>query len=875
MSAKPEGPAPEAPTRSSSMLERLVRAQVTAPLRVLLVALLTVLIAGFGASRLKLKTSFGELLPKNKESVLIANRVAERLNTAATLTVVAQGSDNEALKRFVDELGPELRALGPDWIAVVDDGVRESRAFFAKNALLYGNAAEVQRIHDRIRERYEYEVAKQTGLLLDDSDPPPPITKEVINEEATKHTAKAEEQYPDGYYLDPNAHMIVVLCRTPVSGGDLERSRELQRRIEEVIARINPQRLDPTIKVNFSGNLLTSAEEYAQVKDDLSDVGVLGVAMILAAVFLFYLRLRVLVAMALSITVGVVWTFGLAYLAIGHLNSSTGFLVSIVVGNGINFAIIYMARYLEARRFVGADESVLLAHRETWLGTLGAAGAAMVAYGSLIVTDLRGFNHFGLIGGAGMILCWLATYLFLPSILVLFERVSPIESIGGLADRLRGMYGHPFAHVAMRWPRAVLVIALGTGVAALALAYRYIADDPMEYNMSNTRNEPTLIESPARQLSRPVDKIVGRQGQDGLAIMVDRVDQVLPLKAALEARRDAAPEGQKPFQSVVSIFNLLPSDQERKIELGRETREILEKARRRGFIKDADWVEIERYLPADGLRPIGIADLPEQAARSFTEKDGTRGRLVYIVPTEGRSVWDAHYLILWADSFRSTPLPDGSVVKGSGSSVIFADLILSVIEDTPKAIAISLGSTLLIVLLAFRNRRAALLVTATLVLGLAWMLAVLALWHSKLGPPGPSGLPQVEIEGMKLNFLNFVALPITIGVGADYAVNVMQRYRFTGSAGLRRVIVETGGAVILCSLTTTLGYLALTRSVNKAIQSFGVAAAAGEICCLIAAVLVLPAWLQWRRRPRRDAASITEPAAEPAAIAEHTAAPPS
>ena len=42
----------------------------------------------------------------------------------------------------------------------------------------------------------------------------------------------------------------------------------------------------------------------------------------------------------------------------------------------------------------------------------------MVAYGSLVITDFRGFKHFGLIGGAGMVLCWIATYLFLPALLV-------------------------------------------------------------------------------------------------------------------------------------------------------------------------------------------------------------------------------------------------------------------------------------------------------------------------------------------------------------------------------------------------------------------------------------------------------------------------
>ena len=64
----------------------------------------------------------------------------------------------------------------------------------------------------------------------------------------------------------------------------------------------------------------------------------------------------------------------------------------------------------------------------------------------------------------------------------------------------------------------------------------------------------------------------------------------------------------------------------------------------------------------------------------------------------------------------------------------------------------------------------------------------------------------------------------------------------------RWFVIETGGAVILCSMTTTLGYLALTLSMNLAIRSFGVAAAAGEICCVLAAVLVLPAWLVWRGR---------------------------
>ena len=76
----------------------------------------------------------------------------------------------------------------------------------------------------------------------------------------------------------------------------------------------------------------------------------------------------------------------------------------------------------------------------------------------------------------------------------------------------------------------------------------------------------------------------------------------------------------------------------------------------------------------------------------------------------------------------------------------------------------------------------------------------------------------------------------------------MKRRDITGDADLDRVVVETGGAVVLCSLTTMLGYLALLMSINGAVRSFGLAAAVGEITTLLAAVLLLPAVLYFRAR---------------------------
>ena len=61
------------------------------------------------------------------------------------------------------------------------------------------------------------------------------------------------------------------------------------------------------------------------------------------------------------------------------------------------------------------------------------------------------------------------------------------------------------------------------------------------------------------------------------------------------------------------------------------------------------------------------------------------------------------------------------------------------------------------------------------------------------------------------------------------------------------------------SEATGLGYLALVGSRNYAVRSLGIAAVLGEISCLLAAVLVLPAGLVWldRKRPQGSVSTLS------------------
>ena len=107
---------------------------------------------------------------------------------------------------------------------------------------------------------------------------------------------------------------------------------------------------------------------------------------------------------------------------------------------------------------------------------------------------------------------------------------------------------------------------------------------------------------------------------------------------------------------------------------------------------------------------------------------------------------------------------------------------------------------------------------------------------------------------IRINFLSFIAFPITFGIGVEYALNVIYRHRQDPTA-LAATVSGTGRAVALCSLTTIIGYGSLLLARNQALLSFGLLAVLGEICCLAVAVVALPAALAALARKRESAAT--------------------
>jgi len=235
----------------------------------------------------------------------------------------------------------------------------------------------------------------------------------------------------------------------------------------------------------------------------------------------------------------------------------------------------------------------------------------------------------------------------------------------------------------------------------------------------------------------------------------------------------------------------------------------------------------------DDLRLLTPEDVPSLARRPFTEADGTIGRVVLVYPIEENlSVWNGRDLLRISNVLQYLPLPEhNKTVATSGSAVVFSGMIRSILHDGPLATVASLIVVLLFSFLIMRPRSAALAATATLLVGVVWMVGI-------------AGAAEV-----KITFLNFIALPITFGIGAEYGLNVAQRYR--DDKDMVRAVGSTGAAVALCSWTTIVGYGSLLAASSRALRGFGLMAILGEVACLAAALVALPAVILWREQRRK------------------------
>ncbi len=809
----------------SKLLEKLADLQTRRPFVILLLA--AVISAGSlpFIRNLGLDSRFIALLPESSPSVQDLEEVRDRVRGLSALTIAVQSPSKnvDAMRRFIGDLVKRLEELPPDEIGVIDWNIGAYDEFVRKHKHLYASLDLLERLRDALEERHDREALKNNPFWIDlQEDDERESLDDILDELETESDRGEEksEKFPDGYYQHEDGDLIAIFVRSEI-GSDASTAGRIIDHVQLEIDGLNPTSYAPDLRVTLSGDVIMAEDEQQAIARELLLATMLTVTIVLLLIVFFFRRPRSVVLLGAGLVPPVLASFAIADITVDSLNASTAFLGSIIIGNGVNPNIIWLSRYFEERRR-GSDVhgAILTAHQNTWLATMIASGAAALAYGSLMITDFRGFRDFGIIGGVGMVLCWVSAITVLPAAVAAYERFRPFP-VGKQGKQRRGRFADVFAAVAGRAPRSVVAVSVVLSLLSIVSVTYAVIQDPFEYDFSRLRSVREEGNSEARRVQGRVNDILASHEQGrGIAVLLDSVDDVPIIEAQLDAMPPSIHGGHH------SLYELLPEDAPKKLPLLGEIRELCIDVRK--HVEDEDTLrKIDDNIPPETIDVLTLGDLPDEAALRFAEKDGTRGRIMVVAEADEASIWDGRYLVRWAEALRTLRMSDGSRPPLAGRAPVFADMISAVYNDMPKAIGAAFFATVVLVLLSFRRRRDSLLSIMALLMGILWMAGAMA------------GL------GMKLNFLNFVAFPITFGNGVDYSINVMRRYRLEEQAGNEEPILSavrlSGGAVVLCSLTTIVGYTSLYVSANQAMNSFGLAMAISEVTCLMAAVLTMPA----------------------------------
>jgi hypothetical protein len=308
-----------------------------------------------------------------------------------------------------------------------------------------------------------------------------------------------------------------------------------------------------------------------------------------------------------------------------------------------------------------------------------------------------------------------------------------------------------------------------------------------------------------------------------------------PLAASIRAADAARPPAERWLQDIRSLDDLVPPDQPAKLAVLAELRKLIDDEALQASLEPAERAKLAKVRPPDELRPLADTGVPHDLVWPFVERDGSIGRLAVLRGSPRLDSFNVADRVRFAREIRALDVPAGTLA--AGESLVVADIIETMERDAPWMVSFSLVGSMLAVLLVIGLRRHGAVALACGLSGVIVMIAMCA------------------VAGLSVHFLDLIALPITIGIGIEYAVNLAARDREEGARGPRHLLATTGGAVLLCSYTTTVGYSTLMLSANGGIRAFGLAALFGEIACITMALLIAPALLALLRAHARGAAA--------------------
>ena len=537
------------------------------------------------------------------------------------------------------------------------------------------------------------------------------------------------------------------------------------------------------------------------------DILVLTPLVLLVMELLVFLAFRTKRGVALPfllMTFSTIWTVGLMAIAHVPLTAFSFFMPVMLITASKAYAIFTVNRYYEE-----AQHADRLPRREMVVQTMQDmakplamdALAEVAGFLSLLAASLWPQQTFGLFIAIGIACTLLLNFVLLPAILALLPLPKKHRDYG------RGWLPNAlvrFGRVISRRRIVVLVLSVVVLIAfGIAIPRLVVDTSPTEY-LGNGHA--------AMDAMHALDRNFGGSSQLSIHVMTGRTSglkgpEVLKAVVKLQEFIEAQPEY---GGSVTSLANIVR--------------------------------EMNQKFHGDDPAFYVIPDDPKLAAQLLTLFTFSGGELWNMATpdfSQGEVVARTHLqgtaqiidLANRVRAYANTILPSGVSVEFVGSEQAWGSLAQETVPNTELTLAIALVAALLIVTILLRSIVAGLIAVTPMILTIV------------------INLGTMSYLGMPLDLATLMIGSITVGVGIDYTINFMIRWRTEMARGrtieeAHEVTMRTmGRGILFNALTLTAGFAMFYFSAFEGIRNFGLLINLTMIWSFFGSFIVVPALL--------------------------------
>ena len=274
--------------------------------------------------------------------------------------------------------------------------------------------------------------------------------------------AEATPSLDEVYFLDSQGTMGFLKAKPVTADSGFAGPSTAIERMRTIIADISSSY--PDARIGLTGIPILESDEMRKSQEDMLNGSIISVIGVIFLVVVGFRGVRHPLLALIMLAVGMAWAFGYTTLVVGHLNILSVSFAVILIGLGIDFAIHYLARYLQLRHEdIDLQPSLLETSDEVGTGIVTSAITTAFAFFCTLLTDFLGVAELGIIAAGGILLCAAATFVVIPALVSLVDRsVEPRK------------LPTPFQGDALRWlvarrPVAVIVVSL---IAFAGLAFQ-------------------------------------------------------------------------------------------------------------------------------------------------------------------------------------------------------------------------------------------------------------------------------------------------------------------------------------------------------------------------------------------------------------------